>query len=85
MKFTNLIFIQITALERARKIDELQARIICLENEKTKLISQLSNYRTRARSAVESSNDRKIRDDAVINVNIFLEFNINDNYSIIFL
>lgn len=57
-------------MERARKIDELQARILALENEKTKLMSQLSSYRTRARSAVESSNDRKLRDDAVIGVGL---------------
>lgn len=61
-------FPQITALERARKIDELQARVLCLENEKTRLMSQLTAYKTRARSAVESSNDRKLRDEAIINV-----------------
>jgi hypothetical protein len=60
--------VQITALERARKIDELQARVLCLENEKSRLMSQLSSYKTRARSAVDTSNDRRLRDEAVINV-----------------
>lgn len=57
-------------MERARKIDELQARVLCLENEKSRLISQLSSYKTRARSAVDTSNDRRLRDEAVINVNL---------------
>lgn len=61
---------QITALERARKIDELQARVLCLENEKGRLLSQLSSYKTRARSAVDSSNDRRLRDEAIINVTL---------------
>lgn len=68
-------FSQITALERARKIDELQARVLCLENEKTRLMSQLTAYKTRARSAVESSNDRKLRDEAIMNVSIKKLFN----------
>lgn len=59
---------QIAALERARKIDELQSKISCLENEKSRLLSQLSVYKTRARSAVDCSHDRKVRDDAVIAV-----------------
>ena len=46
----------------------MQARIMCLENEKARMITQLTAYKTRARSAVESANDRKIRDDAVIHV-----------------
>lgn len=33
-------------------------------------MSQLSSYKTRARSAVDSSNDRRLRDEAVINVNL---------------
>ncbi|KAG5676485.1 hypothetical protein PVAND_006316 [Polypedilum vanderplanki] len=57
---------KITALERARKIDELQGKILCLESEKSRLITQLSAYKTRARSAVDSSNDRRLRDDAII-------------------
>lgn len=61
---------QITALERARKIDELQARVLCLENEKSRLISQLSTFKTRARSATDQSVDRRLRDEAVINVNL---------------
>lgn len=66
-------------MERARKIDELQARVLCLESEKSRLISQLSSYKTRTRSAVDTSNDRRLRDEAVINVNLFLKF--NQNYS----
>ncbi|GAB0098460.1 coiled-coil domain-containing protein 170 [Sergentomyia squamirostris] len=57
---------KITALERSRKIDELQTRLHDLENEKCKLQSQIANYKTRARSAVESSNDRRCRDEQVI-------------------
>uniref|UniRef100_A0A1B0CQC2 Putative myosin class ii heavy chain n=1 Tax=Lutzomyia longipalpis TaxID=7200 RepID=A0A1B0CQC2_LUTLO len=57
---------KITALERSRKIDELQARLHDLESEKCKLQNQISNYKTRARSAVESSNERRCRDDQVI-------------------
>lgn len=68
-KLISSLRLQITALERARKIDELQSRVLCLENEKSRLMSQLSSYKTRARSAVDSSNDRRLRDEAVINVN----------------
>lgn len=57
---------KISALERARKIDELQSRIIDVENEKCKLISQLASYKSRARSAVESANDKRCRDDQAI-------------------
>lgn len=59
---------KITALERSRKIDELQARLHDLESEKCKLQGQISNYKTRARSAVESSNERRCRDEQVITV-----------------
>ena len=59
---------QITALERARKIDELQSRVLCLENEKSRLLTQLSSYKTRTRSAVDSGNERRMRDEAVMNV-----------------
>lgn len=64
-------------MERARKIDELQARVLCLENEKSRLISQLSSYKTRARSAVDTSNDRRLRDEAVINVKLKIFSPIN--------
>ena len=67
---------QITALERARKIDELQARVLCLENEKSRLISQLSTFKTRARSATDQSVDRRLRDEAVINVTLIKHLEI---------
>lgn len=57
---------KISALERARKIDELQSRIIDVENEKCKLISQLASYKSRARSAVDSANDKRCRDEQSI-------------------
>lgn len=56
------------ALERARKIDELQSRIIDFENEKARMATQLVSYKARARSAVESSNDRCRRDEQTIHV-----------------
>lgn len=61
---------KISALERARKIDELQSRIIDIENEKCKLISQLTSYKSRARSAVESSNEKRCRDEQNIIVSV---------------
>ncbi|XP_038111592.1 coiled-coil domain-containing protein 170 isoform X2 [Culex quinquefasciatus] len=54
---------KITALERARKCDELQARLCELENERERLVAQLAAYKSRARSAVESSHDRRVRDE----------------------
>lgn len=57
---------KISALERARKVDELQSRIIDVENEKCKLISQLASYKSRARSAVENANDKRCRDEQAI-------------------
>ena len=72
MKWINelnfLLYKQITALERARKIDELQSRVLCLENEKSRLLTQLSSYKTHTRSAVDSGNERRMRDEAVMNV-----------------
>lgn len=59
---------KITALERARKIDELQSRLIDMENEKGRLVTQLTSYKGRARSVVESSNDRCRRDEQTIHV-----------------
>lgn len=61
---------KINALERARKIDELQSRIIDIENEKCKLISQLASFKSRARSAVESANDKRCRDEQAICVRV---------------
>lgn len=57
-------------MERARKIDELQARIHDMENEKSRLIAQLSNYRSRCRSAVDNSIGRTRRDEQIINVSL---------------
>ncbi|XP_035916181.1 coiled-coil domain-containing protein 170-like isoform X3 [Anopheles stephensi] len=54
---------KITALERARKCDELQARLCDLETERERLVGQLAAYKSRARSAVESSHDRRVRDE----------------------
>lgn len=59
---------KICALERARKIDELQARLHEMENEKSRLVAQLSNYRTRCRSAVDGSIEKTRRDEQIINV-----------------
>lgn len=58
-------------MERARKIDELQARIHDMENEKSRLIAQLSNYRSRCRSAVDGSIEKTRRDEQIINVSLF--------------
>lgn len=59
---------KICALERARKIEELQVRMADMENEKGRLIAQLQNYKTRCRSAVDSSIEKTRRDDQVISV-----------------
>lgn len=59
---------KITALERARKCDELQARLCELENERERLVAQLAAYKSRARSAVESSHDRRVRDEHALSV-----------------
>lgn len=62
---------QIAALERARKVEELQTRIGDIEGEKSNLLTQLASYKTRARSAVECSNDRNRRDEQTIHVNCY--------------
>ncbi|XP_058060025.1 coiled-coil domain-containing protein 170 [Anopheles bellator] len=54
---------KITALERARKCDELQSRCCELETERERLVGQLAAYKSRARSAVETSHDRRVRDE----------------------
>ncbi|KFB49626.1 AGAP007734-PA-like protein [Anopheles sinensis] len=54
---------KITALERARKCDELQSRLCELETERERLVGQLAAYKSRARSAVETSHDRRVRDE----------------------
>lgn len=62
---------KICALERARKVEELQTRLIEMESEKNRLITQLQNYKSRCRSAVDSSMDKNRRDEQIITVNIF--------------
>lgn len=63
---------KICALERARKVEELQMRLVEMESEKNRLITQLQNYKSRCRSAVDSSMDKNRRDEQVITVSIFL-------------
>uniref|UniRef100_A0A182W7J6 Uncharacterized protein n=1 Tax=Anopheles minimus TaxID=112268 RepID=A0A182W7J6_9DIPT len=63
MQLTEASEYKITALERARKCDELQARLCDLETERERLVGQLAAYKSRARSAVESSHDRRVRDE----------------------
>ncbi|KRF81964.1 uncharacterized protein Dvir_GJ19787, isoform B [Drosophila virilis] len=58
---------KITALERARKIDELSTQICDLEDEKTRLLSQLNAMKERMKSACESNQNRRCRDEALIN------------------
>lgn len=63
---------KITALERARKIDDLQSHITHLETEKHRLTSDLARFKTRARSVSESSAEKRVRDEATIAVNVLL-------------
>lgn len=62
---------KITALERARKIDELTTQICDLEEEKSKLVSQLSALKGRLKTSSESNQNRRCRDETLINVSIF--------------
>lgn len=61
---------KICALERSRKIDELQHRIGEMEKEKSHLITQLNGYKIRCRSAVDNSMEKTRRDEQVMNVSI---------------
>jgi len=61
---------KITSLERARKIDELTTQICDLEDEKTRLLSQLNALKERLKSSCESNQNRRCRDEALINVSI---------------
>lgn len=61
---------KINSLERARKIDELQLRLVEVENEKSRLIAQLSSYKTRCRSTVDCSLEKNRRDEQTIQVNV---------------
>ncbi|EDW55642.1 GM17078 [Drosophila sechellia] len=58
---------KITSLERARKIDELSTQICDLEDEKTRLLSQLNALKERLKSSCESNQNRRCRDEALIN------------------
>lgn len=59
---------KINALERARKIDELQSRLVEMENEKSRLIAQLSSFKARCRSTVDCSMEKNRRDEQIIQV-----------------
>lgn len=59
---------KICALERARKIEELQSRMADMETEKNRLIAQLQNFKARCRSTVDSSIDKTRRDEQIISV-----------------
>ncbi|XP_049278721.1 coiled-coil domain-containing protein 170 isoform X1 [Anopheles funestus] len=63
MQLTEASEYKITALERGRKCDELQSRLCDLETERERLVGHLAAYKSRARSAVESSHDRRVRDE----------------------
>lgn len=73
---------KICALERARKNDELQARLAEMEAERNNLVAQLTNCKARCRSTVDSSIEKTRRDEQIINVikgsDLFqiLEFNV---------
>ncbi|XP_033236066.1 coiled-coil domain-containing protein 170 isoform X1 [Drosophila pseudoobscura] len=58
---------KITSLERARKIDELSTQLCDLEDEKTRLLSQLNAMKERMKAACESNQNRRCRDEALIN------------------
>ncbi|XP_028898145.2 coiled-coil domain-containing protein 170 [Zeugodacus cucurbitae] len=57
---------KITALERARKIDELTGQICDLEEEKTRLLTQFNAVKDRLKATSESSQNRRCRDEALI-------------------
>lgn len=59
---------KITALERGRRIDELQARVVELENEKTRLSTQLCTFKSKCRSVVDENIGKTKRDEQVIGV-----------------
>lgn len=63
---------KIAALERGRKVDDLQARVIELESEKNRLLAQLSNYKSRCRATIDTSLERGRRDEHAIHVSCLL-------------
>lgn len=70
-QLANAVEHKITALERARKIDELTNRNLELENENGRLMSQITTDKMRCRSAVDCSMEHKRRDDQIIHVRHF--------------
>lgn len=61
---------KICALERGRKIEDLQSRLNDMETEKSRLMTQIQNYKLRCRSAVDSSIDKTRRDEQAMNVSL---------------
>lgn len=59
-------------MERARKIEELTAQICDLEEEKTRLKAQVSALKERLKSTSDSAQNRRCRDESLINVSIYL-------------
>ncbi|XP_058980874.1 coiled-coil domain-containing protein 170-like [Musca domestica] len=58
---------KITALERARKIDDLTNQLCDLEEEKTRLMAQVSSLKEHLESMEESNRNRRCRDETLIN------------------
>ncbi|KAL9929666.1 uncharacterized protein ACN427_012676 isoform 2-T2 [Glossina fuscipes fuscipes] len=58
---------KITALERARKIDELTTQLCDLEEEKTRLSAQVNTLKDRLKASSDSAQHRRCRDEALIN------------------
>lgn len=54
---------KIAALERARKIDELQSKLAESESERSRLVAQVASAKSRVRSAADASNERCRRDE----------------------
>lgn len=71
-QLANAVEHKINALERARKIDELQHRIIDLENENSQLMAQIGTDKLRCRSTVDCSFEQRRRDEQTIQVRHFL-------------
>lgn len=67
-QLTEAIDYKITALERARKIDELSTQLCDLEEDKSRLIAQLNVVKERLKLSLESAQSRRCRDEALINV-----------------
>lgn len=70
---------KIAALERGRKVDDLHARVHELESEKTRLVSQLSGFKSRCRATIDTSLERGRRDEHAIHVN-FIHLILNEDH-----